>query len=164
MIERLGAIQGRPKMSYLESSMGMLYLHFAILGVPRPRCVQVVADPIRKPNWEDNHRPIEILMRKGIRPTLTNMIANASPIVDWGIEYGPSPNTGTLVPNDFFPWRATKLGEFRPNGGKSKPAVNRRLVSTWPMLPWGSIIDSLGWCMEKNALANAKKIGESPLS
>ena len=60
----------------------------------------------------------ELLVRNGIRVPLTNRIAKACPLGDWGIEYGATANPGTLVLNDFVPWPSTKLDEFRLVGDK----------------------------------------------
>ena len=60
----------------------------------------------------------ELLARKGIRAPLTNRIAKACPLADWGFEYGSVANPGTLVLNDFVPWPATKIEEFRLAGDK----------------------------------------------
>ena len=62
----------------------------------------------------------EILSRQGILVPITNRIARACPVLDWGLDYGSSPGTNTLMPNDFIPWPATKLDEFRIIGDKSE--------------------------------------------
>ena len=63
----------------------------------------------------------EIMMRKGMRAPLTNRIAKARPLADWGVEYGAVSNTNTLALHDFVPWAATKLEDFRLNGDKLEP-------------------------------------------
>ena len=75
----------------------------------------------------------EILMRKGVRVPLTNRIAQACPLADWGVEYGSTPNAITSVLNDFVPWPATKLEDFRIIGDKAgergKPPASIYLVN-----------------------------------
>ena len=75
----------------------------------------------------------EIMMRKGIRAPLTNRVAKACPLADWGVEYGAVSNTNTLVLNDFVPWAATKLEDFRLAGDKleqrAKPPASIYLVN-----------------------------------
>ena len=63
----------------------------------------------------------EILSRQGIRLPLTNRIANACPILDWGLDYGSTPSAGALMLRDFIPGPATTLGEFRISGDKQEP-------------------------------------------
>ena len=60
----------------------------------------------------------EILSRNGVRVPITNRIARACPTLDWGLEYGSTPGASTLMLNDFVPWPATKLDEFRISGNK----------------------------------------------
>ena len=60
----------------------------------------------------------EILSRQGIRVPVTNRIARACPLLDWGLDYGPTPGANALMLNDFVPWPATKLDEFRISGDK----------------------------------------------
>ena len=60
----------------------------------------------------------EILSRQGVRVPVTNRIARASPLLDWGLDYGSTPGANTLMLNDFAPWPATKLDEFRISGDK----------------------------------------------
>ena len=60
----------------------------------------------------------EILSRRGTRAPVTNRIARACPALDWGLDYGSTPGSNTLMLNDFTPWPATKLDEFRINGDK----------------------------------------------
>ena len=59
----------------------------------------------------------EILARKGIRVPITNRIAKARPPLDLGLEYGASPDNNILMLNDFAPWPAAKLDDFRLAGG-----------------------------------------------
>ena len=51
---------------------------------------------------------------------LTNRIAKACPLSDWGFGYGSVAPPGKLVLNDFAPWPATKLEEFRIVGDKAE--------------------------------------------
>ena len=60
----------------------------------------------------------EILARQGIRVPITNRIARACPILDWGPDYGSSPGVNTLMINAFIPRPVTKLDEFRISGDK----------------------------------------------
>lgn len=60
----------------------------------------------------------EILSMMDIRGPLTNRIAKALPILDRGIDYGYTPNSGTIVSIDFIPCPSAKLGDFRIDGDK----------------------------------------------
>ena len=53
----------------------------------------------------------------GILSPLANRIAKAFPTLDWGIDYGSTPNNGTVMMGDFIPCPSTKLYEFRISGG-----------------------------------------------
>ena len=66
----------------------------------------------------------EILSRQGIRVPITNRIARACPLLEWGLDYGPIPGSNTLMLNDFIPWPAAKLEEFRIIGDKLETGVN----------------------------------------
>ena len=44
-----------------------------------------------------------ILSRQGIRVPVTNRIARACPLLDWGLDYGSTPAANTLMLNDFVP-------------------------------------------------------------
>ena len=58
-----------------------------------------------------------ILSRQGIRAPHTNRITSASHTLDWGMDYGYTPNGGTVMLNDLTPGLLQNWAIFASSGG-----------------------------------------------
>ena len=100
----------------------------------------------------------EILSLQGIRVPITNRIARACPILDWGLDYGSSPDANTLMINDFTPWLATKLDEFRISRDKLETRGNPRLASIWSTHLLNNTTECSELYMVRNMLLSANRL------